>query len=440
MSALLDNFATRIAAAGGTLLQSPAGVGLPGSPALVGSSLYQSVVQAGKDRRAVAAGLASGRADRYGRRVDAAPDAVKARGDVHKQAHDMALTLEWADYLGAYFGHRGEKMDASPQAALRADGLVPMASQALTYFYTEVYEIQHGDLPAWQGDLLKIDRSVDPAAQNYVWYEKDIVGVARASNSYSTVDIPVVAGPMAQANTGLIVPALVAMEVNFMEMRNAALARANGKPDFDVDRSKQEACQRALAEFTHFLWLYGDAQLGIDGLHNHPAVSTITLTGGPWSGKSPAQILTDLTTMLYTIPNTSLGQLGDLRKIKMFLPPDQWQQANSVPITAAGDKSVLQYFKEMNGLRDDQVVWNYELKASNSQVYTGGPTFLNADRALVLYLDGRMDMDPVFVLPQDIEMPAPPRQNGLSETTFFHLRAGGMKLPDARRIRYVEGL
>ena len=100
----------------------------------------------------------------------------------------------------------------------------------------------------------------------------------------------------------------------------------------------------------------------------------------------------------------------------------------------------MQYFKETNGLRDDQVVMMYELQASNSQVYTGGPQFLSADRGLVIYQSGDMSEDPVFVLPQDVEMPAPPRNNGLSETTFYHARFGGMKLPDARRIRYVAGL
>jgi hypothetical protein len=315
-----------------------------------------------------------------------------------------------------------------------------MASQALTYFYSEVYQIEHNDLPAWQGDILAIDRSVDPAAERYQWYEMDILGVARASNSYSAEDVPIVAGPAAQANLGNIVPALVGMEINFMDMRRAALARANGKPDFNVERTMSEACQRSLAEFGHYLWMYGDAALGIDGLMNHPAVSTITLPGGPWSGKTPQQILTDLTTMIFTIPNTTSGQLGDLKKIKIFLPMAQWEQANTQIISAAGSESVLSYFKKVNSLRDEQVVMLPELAAANSYVYSGGPTFLSADRAIVLYRDNDIRKDPVFVLPQDIEMPAPPRNNGLSETTFYHARYGGMKLPDARRLRYVAGL
>ena len=440
MSALVNHFATQAAMSGLHLPRTGQGlVALPGSAALRSSYTYSQVLASGRARRARADALVSRRdAMSYGRRVDASPAAVKDRGDVHAQAMGFALEEEWSKFLDNRFAaENGGRRDS---AVVRTDGLVPMASQALTYFYSEVYSIEHADLPAWQGDILKIDRSVDPAAERYVWYEKDILGVARASNSYSAEDVPIVAGPAAHANLGNIVPALVGMELNFMDMRRAALAARNGKPDFDIDRSKSEACMRSLAEFTHFLWLYGDAVLGVDGLHNHPAVQTITLAGGPWSGKTPAQILTDLTTILFTIPNSSQGQLGDMKRIKIFLPPLQYQQAITQIISAAGDKSVLQYFKETNGLRDDQVVQMYELQASNSQVYTGGPQFLSADRALVVYQTGDLRADPVFVLPQDIEMPAPPRQNGLSETTFYHLRAGGMKLPDARRLRYVEGL
>ena len=440
MSALVNYFASRAATAGLHLPRTGQGhLALPGSTALRSSSTYTQVVTSGRERRARADALVARRdAMSFGRRVDASPTAVASLGDVHRQAMGFALEEEWSRFLGGHFAARlNGRRDA---AVVREDGLVPMASQALTYFYSEVYDIEHADLPAWQGDILKIDRTVDPAAERYVWYEKDILGVARASNSYAAEDIPIVAGPAAHPNQGHIVPALVGMELNFMDMRRAALAARNGKPNFDIDRSMSEACMRSLAEFGHFLWLYGDSVLGIDGLHNHPAAQTITLAGGPWSGKTPAQILTDLTTMLFTIPNTSQGQLGDMKKIKIFLPPLQYQQAITQIISAAGDKSVLQYFKETNGLRDDQVVQMYELQASNSQVYTGGPQGLSADRALVVYQTGDVRSDPVFVLPQDIEMPAPPRQNGLSETTFYHARYGGMKLPDARRLRYVAGL
>ena len=42
--------------------------------------------------------------------------------------------------------------------------------------------------------------------------------------------------------------------------------------------------------------------------------------------------------------------------------------------------------------------------------------------------------------PINTEMPAPPRQTGMGETTFYHARFGGMMVADARRMRYVVGM
>lgn len=322
---------------------------------------------------------------------------------------------------------------------IRVDALVPQASQATTFFYSSVMEYAHADLPAWEGKFLPIDRRPDRAAENYVWYEMDLVGVPRAASSYSTKDIPMVAGPMGQANYGAIIPFLIGMEINFMDMRRSALAKLNGKPDFQIDQNKAKMCVRGLAEAVNFLWMFGDSQAGIDGLMNHPAIGTLSIVGA-WAGKTPLQILADLNTMLNVIPNTTQGQLSDMSRIKIMLPPDQYNLANSTPITSAGSESILSFFKKTWSLRDDQVVREYSLAAANSQIYIGGPQGLQRDRAVIFYDQKDIDRDPSFVLPQDIEIPSPPNQNGLSETTFYHVRAGGCKVPDARGIRFAEGL
>ena len=61
-----------------------------------------------------------------------------------------------------------------------------------------------------------------------------------------------------EANTGKVIPFLVGMETNFRESIQAAFARSNGKPDFQIERGKTDACQRAIAEAINFLWMYGD--------------------------------------------------------------------------------------------------------------------------------------------------------------------------------------
>lgn len=418
-SALLNT-----ARSNGLLLPTMAGggVALPGSLNARTSAQYAGVLHGSANMRQMANTFRRG-GQVMGKRIDSA--SKNPARDATLAAH----VASWADYLGARF----------PE--VRKDALVPMASQGLTSFLPGVYQIEHAGLVAWEEQILKVDRSFpDPAAENYVWYEQDTLGVAKVGSTYSAMDVPMVAGTAAQANYGVIVPALVGMETNFMDDRRAAMARSNGKPDFKEQQKKAEACQRALAEFCNFLWLYGDPILGIDGFHNHPAVATISLTNGSWVGNTAANINADLVQILNTIRNQAQGgRFADLSKLRILLPPDQMQYAENLIVSAAGNVSVLSYFKTNNGLKDDQIQSVYDFKATNSILYNGGPQGLTLDTGAVIYNFGD-DADPVFLLPQPIEMPAPPRQNGLSESTFYHLRAGGMKVEDGRRIRYIQGL
>ena len=398
------------------------GVALPGSFTTRTFGGYAAIANESARMRQMASVFRRG-GQVHGKRIDSASK-TPAR-DATLAAH----VASWADYLGARF----------PE--VRKDGLVPMASQGLTSFIPGVYQIEHADLVAWDEKILKVDKSsVDPAAENYVWYEQDTLGVAKVGSTYSSMDVPMVAGTAAQANYGVIVPALVGMEINFMDERRSALGVSNGKPDFKVEQKKVEACQRAIAEFFNFLWLYGDPLLGIDGFHNHPSVSTISLTNGNWVGNTAANINADLVSILNTIMNQAQGgRFADKSKLKILLPPLQMQYAENLLVSAAGSTSVLSYFKANNGLKDDQIQSVYDFQATNSILYNGGPQGLSVDTGAVVYNFGD-DADPKFILSQPTEMPAPPRQNGMSTTTFYHARGGGMMVEDARRIRYIQGL
>ncbi len=430
-------------------LRLPTVDGRPGLPGvgLHQSAVYQQVKASSARMRQYTAAVAGGRAVN-GQRIDS------ARKNVAADARLAGVLAEWTQWMhsggGANNGPapQGARMDSlediGKALAARVDGLIPMGSQGLTSFIPEVYDFQHAGLNAWDGNILPIDRtSVDRAAENYQWYERDLVGVAKVSHTYSAMDIPMVVGAIAGQNSGNIIPAMCGMETNFMDERRSSLAVSNGKPDFQLTQSKVRACQEALAQFANALWLYGDPTLDINGLHNHPMVATINLAN-PWATATAAQINADLVTILNTIPNAAQGAIGPgggingYSKIKIMLPFAQYQRAANLIVSSAGDKSVLKFFQENNGLRDDQIVQMWDFSAANSQIYTGGPFGLSADRGVVTYTAGD-GWDPKFMLPQPIEMPAPPRQNGLSETTFYHMRVGGMLVADARRIRYIEG-
>lgn len=404
------------------------GLRVPAAPGvgLAQTSAYRHVQAMQRQRRSRIDALVSGRtaaAERlYRQRFDS------ERTDVADHAREIALKAEWAEHIAAVTGER-------------VDSLVPMASQALTSFFSQVYEIKHNDLPAWEGNILRVDRtSVDPAANEYVWYERDLVGVARAGSTYDVTTIPMVAGPAAQANRGTIVPFLVGMDVNFMESRREALARSNGKPDFQIEQGKREACERSIAEAINAQWMYGDTTLGIDGLFNNPGISTYTVLGS-WASKTALQIYDDLQGMFNAIKNRTAGQLGDGRRLKIILPPAAYDRL-MIPITAAGDKSVLAYFVESNASRGatiNTVVEQQAFASANSQIYNGGPLGLSTDTGLIVYDQGNDASDATFVLSQDIETPAPSRETGVGSVVYYHARAGGLRVPDARTLMYVIG-
>ena len=457
-SQILQHFVSTATARG---LVLPRGGGTPGQQVRE-SAEYARVSASSARMRQYAAEMRSGRTV-AGQRLDAAASRADAAADARYAAH----VAEWASYLAAdphaprqhdpRLQGAGQRVDSNSVDAIvaeilgrtdgaggRTDGLVPMASQGLTAILPDVYMFQHAGLPAWAGEILPVDKTtVPPAAENFTWYEEDNVGVARAGSTYSMKDIPLVAGPAAQANRLMnIVPFLCGMETNFMEGRREALAVRNGKPDFNIDMRKVEMCQRAIAEAVNGLWLYGDPFIGIDGLWTSPDIATINIAA-PWSGKTSAGILADLINIFTTIPNSMqggpTGGLTDLKKVKLTLPPAQFYLVSGQLMSAAGTQSVLSYFLQSYNLPADAVTMQYSFAAANSQIYTGGPNGLSTDHALVTYLAGDQ-WDPKFMLPQPIEMPAPPKQTGMGETTFYHARAGGMMVADARRMRYVVGM
>lgn len=434
------------------------GPGLVGR-ALLGSPEYNHVQSLRMRRDGVVAGLLAGKPAAAGQRLDGVVKADASMADRRAAAEFLARSAEWAEYFAWKFPGGG-KMDSAEahlsgglgfvksymtechgDRGARLDATVPMANQGLTYIFSEVYRFQHNSLPCWDEEFLKINRTVPSGAEDYVWYEMDNVGVARAASSYSVTDIPMVAGPLASDNRGLIVPFMVGMEMNFRDPIREAFAVSMGKPDFQVEAMKRAACDRSLAEAADALWFGGDATLGIDGLMNNPMVETLTVAT-PWAGATSLQILENLKQLVWAIPDRTAGALNDLGRVRIILPPTQYQ-ALMAPMTAAGSASIMEYFMEFfkeSGRGVPKVEMQYRLAASNSYAYNGGPNILAEDTGIVLYETGSPMEDPTFVLSQPIEVPAPVRQTGVGDVTYYHMRAGGMMLPDARRIKYVVGL
>lgn len=340
---------------------------------------------------------------------------------------------------------REAQQTAEVARQFRGDASVPQASQALTSFNNLIYRIRHPELRAFAGQYLPIATDVDRAAEEYVWYEEDLFGVARAGSTYSIDDIPLVGGGTGHANRGGIMPFLCGFETNFMDRRREDLARRNGKPNFQTEDRKLKACFRVIAEAINALFLWGDGE--IPGLHTHSGVQVTGVPFGNWAGASGLEIKNDVVFMLDRIAQQSINDLGDNSKLRLSLPRRLLTIMRNTPVTTAGtgeSRSVYSYVKDSYSLRDDQITALEELAAANSQAYQGGPQNLDRDRAMAVYLDAGddegLDGSPAFVLPQAIELPTAPVLTGMGRTQYVHARAGGLRLPDARRIQMFEGM
>jgi hypothetical protein len=385
------------------------------------------------------AALGGGRAIYGGARIDSARFGGATEADKRRELDGYLRALDWARSDARWF-RSGARVDGA-----RVDSDVPMASQGLLHIMERVYKFEHSDLPAANGKILPVEsRGVDPAAEEIIAYEMDIAANAQAASTYDQTMIPMVQGVRGAVGPRLpVLPLLIGYETNFMDQRRESMTRSNGKPDFDLMNGKIDACRRALQQAANAVWLYGDNATGLPGLHTYNAFATMPAAPGPWTDSNGGALLTgqqylDELDKIYNFiaRRAGGGELGDMRKVVVYLPRNQYNVVRRVPITAAGNKTVWTYFAEANGLTDKNMVMIDAFAADQSQVYAGGPLGLTEDvgYSMVMLGDG---FDACFMQPQPIEIPAPEQNTGLGSVVYFHQRISGMWVQDARRIARI---
>lgn len=370
-----------------------------------------------RDRRLQAARIiAAGGGGRYGQvRIDS------AKSDA--EAYLKALAIDWAL--------------AMDKTRARVDSFAPMAFDALTSAYQEIYKVEHRPLdatlmfPAQSGGH-------SAAAEDIAVYESDIIGGAQVGNSYSS-DIPLVAGPVMSEFRQPVIPFMVAGERNFMDDRRLSLARQNNAPAVDTWESKTAAAAQSIAAAKNAMWLYGSTIAGIDGIFGNPNIPVMQPSPGPWSTLTADQLTDELSKLFNHIPDRMFNGGDDaMRRVKLFLPPAALRRIRDVKIPNTGI-SVWVSFRDSYGLRDEQLVAVYSLDPANSTLLPGGVSGLSAATALV-----KMDMgdqwDPYLLETQPLEIPVPTQINGINERTIWHSRAGGLVVVDARRVATCSGL
>lgn len=328
---------------------------------------------------------------------------------------------------------------------LKADGAdasdIAMAAQGLTSFIQQVYEVKYAELPAYNGDILPISTVVDPAADTYVWWERDLYGQVGVASTYNEDSIPLANGPTAAPNTGRIMPFLNGWKTNFMTPRREALARRNNRPDFRTEEGKRDAALRAHAEGINSLWLWGNKSWSIPGLMGETRIRVIPapdgVDGSPlWANKTNDEIINDLNLMIDSIHQYSNNTL---RADTVFLPQEQFDYIAGTPRSPNSDTTILGFILQSRKDKGFPVKIKglLELNVSKSFAWTGGPPNLVANRAIVI---ATKEEYASFELPQRPEMPLGPRETPLGTLTIMHSRAGGMRLQNAQSIVFFDGI
>lgn len=320
------------------------------------------------------------------------------------------------------------------------DADMPVAMQGLTHFFQEVRERSYADLPAYNGDILPISEDIDPGAETYVWYERDLFGQAMTVSTYDEASVPMVGGPTAIPNTGRIKPFLNGWKTNFRTKAREALMKRNGKPDFREDQGKEEAAERGHTEAINALWLWGDKPWGIPGLAKETRIRVIPAPDGVlssplWVNKTVDEQIRDVLLAINAIHTYSNKTL---RCTRLLMPQEHFDLISGSRISGT-DGTVLSYINKVQQEKRQPVEIRgmLELNVANSESYDGGPPELAFNRMVAIAVDKKLAC---FELPVRPEIPMAPKNTGLGEVFFKHSRAGGLNLKDAQSIVFVDGI
>jgi hypothetical protein len=112
-----------------------------------------------------------------------------------------------------------------------------------------------------------------------------------------------------------------------------------------IDVQKIDALNELYQLSTDEMVYIGDSGLGVGGLVNNAAVTAANVTGAVWPFKTPAEILSDVNTLLTASWTASAYKYAptDLR-----LPPAEFAYISTQLVSTAGNVSILEYITRNN--------------------------------------------------------------------------------------------
>lgn len=253
-----------------------------------------------------------------------------------------------------------------------ADGGIAFYISQLAQIEQTVYATPYADITYLQ-DIPVVSGIPEFATQwNYRSYDGVTVGKFIGANA---MDLPRVA-QSAKLHTVPLNYGGIECHYSIDELRTTA------SQNMPIDTMQQQLAYRGYEEHSQKVAYFGDSQLGMSGLLNHPNV-TVTSATVDYKTATGQQLFDMINDPLFNIIKLSKN-FHLPNTIRVF--PDLWKRMNSTLMTGYTDRTVMEHFKINNSFtlmtgQEIDIQVRYQLTAA--ELAAGGVSNSNKDRVLI---------------------------------------------------------
>ncbi|MDK1020028.1 MAG: DUF2184 domain-containing protein [Candidatus Hydrogenedentes bacterium] len=298
----------------------------------------------------------------------------------------------------------------------------------LTFVMARVIQKDYPQLEAML--ILPIDRSASPADRTILWREFDATGLAKIVANYAS-DLPRV-DVFGEEHNVPIRSLGASYGFSVQDVREAA------KTGRSLEQRKATAARTAIEQLKNRIGFNGDSTHGLLGLFTTPNTNDVTAgtasaspNGTAWSsasGKTPDEILEDLTNLQDSVRNATNGVH---RATHLVIPANSFAFIKNTPRASGSDKSILTWFKDQNpGIEI--------MDAFSFQVVTNLPSGASGSDSVAMAYVKDPDLL-AFAIPMAFTQ-HPPESRNLEFIVNVEERVGGLIVWKPLTISFMEGV
>ncbi|QOQ37724.1 major head protein [Klebsiella phage MEW1] len=158
--------------------------------------------------------------------------------------------------------------------------------------------------------------------------------------------------------------------------------RTTASQNMPIDTMQQQLAYRAYEEHSQKVAYFGDSQLGMSGLLNHPNV-TVTKASVDYTTATGQELFNMLNDPLFDIIKLSKNYHTP-NTVRVF--PDLWKRMNSELMTGYSDTTVMEFFKTNNAytlMTGQEIDIQVRFQLTAAELAAGGVNNNQKDRVLI---------------------------------------------------------